>query len=322
MPLTEEGIMEIPGMLSRWVRLGSGAKAHYMTSGETGPTVVLLHGGLAGSSGQAGWRFMAPFLGANGFRVYCPDMPGFGLSDTSPEHQPKDLGDHVDFIHEFVTALCLDRFHMAGNSMGCFNTVNYVTAHPDRIISFALIAGFVGDITEDVPRVPASKPIPPFDGTLESMRALMEQIILKPEGFADDLLEMRVASANTHRATHERLWTSISAYGNRIPWEDVNLKARLSTKGRFDRLTIPAIYMYGLEDVIAPVANGYVQEERLPNIQFFYPADTGHQGQTDQPELFNQVFLEFFSTGRVARTTADWVGVSNRRPELPNLVEQ
>ena len=75
MALTAEGIIEVPGMASRWVRLGSGAKAHYMTSGDHGPTVLLLHGGLPGSSGTAGWRFMAPFLGANGFRVYAPDMP-------------------------------------------------------------------------------------------------------------------------------------------------------------------------------------------------------------------------------------------------------
>ena len=62
MALTEEGIIHVPGMLSRWVRLGNGEMAHYMTSGETGPAVILLHGGIPGSSGTAGWRFMAPLL--------------------------------------------------------------------------------------------------------------------------------------------------------------------------------------------------------------------------------------------------------------------
>ena len=66
MALTDEGIIEVPGLASRWVRLASGAKAHYVTSGDKGPAVLLLHGGLPGSSGTAGWRFMAPFLGANG----------------------------------------------------------------------------------------------------------------------------------------------------------------------------------------------------------------------------------------------------------------
>src|SRR5437868_5687557 len=146
MALTEEGIIEVPGMMSRWVRLASGAQAHYMTSGDHGPAVVLLHGGLPGSSGTAGWRFMAPFLGANGFRVYCPDMPGFGHSDASVEHRPKGLHSHTDFIQRFVDALCLDSFHLAGNSMGCMNTVNYVVAHPERVRSFVLIAGDVGDV--------------------------------------------------------------------------------------------------------------------------------------------------------------------------------
>src|SRR5438270_9414357 len=117
MALTEEGLVPVPGLLSRHVRLGSGAKAHYVTSGESGPAVVLLHGGILGSSGTAGWRFTAPFLGANGFRVYCPDFPGFGLCDLNEEHWPAGLESLVDFVQELTTALGLDRFYLAGNSM-------------------------------------------------------------------------------------------------------------------------------------------------------------------------------------------------------------
>ena len=131
MPLTEEGLLSVPGLASRWVRLASGARAHYMTAGETGPDVVLLHGGIPGSSGVAGWRFMAPFLGAHGFRVFCPDQPGFGLSDPRREHRPvHGIYTHVEFLHEFVDALCLDQFHLAGNSMGCIDTTHYMSPTP------------------------------------------------------------------------------------------------------------------------------------------------------------------------------------------------
>jgi hypothetical protein len=34
MALTDEDIIDVPGMFSRWVRLGGGAKVHYMTSGD------------------------------------------------------------------------------------------------------------------------------------------------------------------------------------------------------------------------------------------------------------------------------------------------
>jgi pimeloyl-ACP methyl ester carboxylesterase len=320
MTLTDDGLLDIPGLLSRRVRLPSGALAHYATAGSSGPAVVLLHGGLPGSSGIAGWRFMAPYLGASGFRVYCPDMPAFGRSDPAPEYRPRGLHDHVDFIHEFTTALGLDRFHLAGNSMGCMNTVSYAIGHPERVESFILIAGSIGDITEDAPRHLGTVKITPFDGTEASMRALMESIIRNKGEITDSLIAMRVRSANVHAEAHRELWPSIMEFGGLIPWRDPNVAARMSTKGRFDKLTIPGLYLYGKEDVLSPVENGYEQEDRLPNVQFLYPEDTGHQGQTDQPELFNQVFLEFFRDGTLTRRTADAAGISKRRPELAQFV--
>jgi 2-hydroxy-6-oxonona-2,4-dienedioate hydrolase len=322
MGLTEEGIIEVEGMASRWVRLANGSKAHYMTSGSTGPAVVLLHGGLPGSSGTAGWRFMAPFLGANGFRVYAPDMPAFGLSDNRREYWPDGIHSHVDFIHEFTTALGLDKFHLSGNSMGCMNTTNYVVAHPERVLSFILIAGDVGDVIPEGLKPPAKIQLTSYDGTKEGMRNMMAAIIYRGEAISDDLIEMRYSAGEAQKDSHAHFWPSILEYGRIIPWRDPNIAARLVTKGRLDKLTIPALYLYGTEDVLTPVEWGYEQEKHLPNIQFFYPEECGHQGQTDRPDLFNPVFLEFFRDGQVSRQTADAAGVSKLRPELPERVAQ
>jgi 2-hydroxy-6-oxonona-2,4-dienedioate hydrolase len=322
MALTEEGIIEVEGMSSRWVRLASGAKAHYMTSGTTGPAVLLLHGGLPGSSGTAGWRFMAPFLGANGFRVYAPDMPGFGLSETAEEYRPVTMASHVDFVHEFVTTLCIDKFHIAGNSMGCINSTNYIVAHPEKILSFALIAGDVGDVLPDGLRPESKVERTAWDGTREGMRSMMASIIYRGETISDDLIEMRYAAATRHKDAHAAFWPSILEYGRMIPWRDPNTAARLTTKGRLDRLTIPGVYLYGTEDVLTPVEWGFEQEKVLPNVQFFYPEECGHQGQTDRPDLFNPLFLEFFRDGKVSRQTADAAGVSKLRAELPERVAQ
>ena len=321
MALTEEGIIEVPGLASRWVRLASGAKAHYVTSGDTGPAVLLLHGGLPGSSGTAGWRFMAPFLGANGFRVYAPDMPGYGLSDPAPEHRPKGLHTQVDFIHEFVTALCLDKFHIAGNSMGCMNSVNYIIAHSEKILSFAVIAGDFGDVTAHLLPRPKGTFVPDYDGTPESMRKNMDAIVYRHEAISDDLVSMRVEASRVHAESGKDYFAAMMEYINDT-FSDPNIAARLSTKGRFDKLTIPGVYLYGQNDVLCPVEWGQRQETALPNVQCFFPAECGHQGQTDQPELFNQLFLEFFRDGKVSRQIADAAGISKNRAELANLVEQ
>jgi pimeloyl-ACP methyl ester carboxylesterase len=298
---TEEGIIEVDGMASHWVRLAGGTKAHYMTSGITGPAVLL----LPGSSGTAGWRFMAPFLGANGFRVYAPDMPAFGLSGTSPQYRPVTVASNVDFIHEFVTALSLDKFHIAGNSMGCINSANYIVAHPEKILSFALIAGDIGDVLPDGLRPPSKVGMTAWDGTGEGMRSMMASIIYRGEAINDDLIEMRYAAATRHKEAHEAFWPSILEYGPMIPWRDPDTAARLTARGRLDKLTIPGVYLYGTEDVPTPVEWGFEQEKYLPNVQFFYPEEGGHQGQTDRPDLFNTLFLEFFRDGQVSRQTAD-----------------
>jgi pimeloyl-ACP methyl ester carboxylesterase len=315
--LTEEGLILVPGLCSRWARLGNGAKAHYMTAGETGPAVVLLHGGIPGSSGTAGFRFTASFLGANGFRVYCPDMPGFGWSDQSPEYwQTRGVLDHIDFIERFADALCLDEFHISGNSMGCINAAHYVVRYPHRVINFALVAGFVGDHVPPETKMADELATQPFlPETLEDMRKMMKTIIATDAAISDDLLEMRLAAAKRHKESWLAWW-------NAVPQGKVShdVALALSTKDRIDRLETPGIYLYGVDDIICPVELGYKQEDALPKIQFFYVEDCGHQGQTDRPDIFNPVLLEWFRDGRVSRKTAELAGVSKRRPVLESIV--
>jgi 2-hydroxy-6-oxonona-2,4-dienedioate hydrolase len=320
MALSNEGLMEVPGVRSGWVQLRSGARAHYSAAGDSGPALVLLHGGIPGSSGMAGWRFMLPFLGERGFRVFAPDRPGFGLADTRPEHWPtRGWMSWVDFVEEFANALCLDEFFLAGNSNGAQCSAYYTVNHPERVPRLGLIAtgGFSSSLGIDSSLLKRGMRIPPFEGTKESMKEAMSSIIYRKEAVSDQLLEMRTRSA----IAQQESFAAAGAW-NRRAGEDPNLKQLLNLKGRLDVLTTPTIYLFGKNDVLNPVENAYLQEHALPNIQFFYPEECGHQGQTDQPEMFNQVFLEFFRDGRVSRKTADWAGVSTRRPEIPTLVEQ
>jgi pimeloyl-ACP methyl ester carboxylesterase len=318
MALTDEGIIHVPGMHSRWVRLGNGERAHYMTAGESGPAVVLLHGGIPGSSGLAGWRMLAPLLAKAGYRVYCPDQPAFGLSDPRQEYWPvHGPYSHVNFLERFVEALCLDEFYLAGNSMGCINTSHYVVRYPHRVKKFVLIAGPVGDLVPtqllDTLKAPVG-----WDGQRETMVRMMNSIIHHQEAITDDLLEMRMASAEAHKDSWIA-WQKATLFGD-MPGD---VARAMSTKGRLENLDIPGICLYGRNDAILPMEDlGYRVEDALPRVQFFYPDDCGHQGQTDQPELFAQVFDEFFRNGIISRTTADRAGVSDRRPEIPSLVEQ
>ncbi|MDG4834297.1 alpha/beta hydrolase [Solwaraspora sp. WMMD1047] len=314
MPLTEEDLMHVPGLLSRWALLPGGVRAHYVTAGETGPAVVLLHGGIAGSSGLAGWRSVAGFLGANGFRVYCPDLPGFGLTvDAADFYRAGPVG-HRDFVHDFADALVLDRFHLGGNSMGCAVAAYFLVTHPHRVTSFALVAGSVGDLVADppVPTANGRARTRRFDGTAASMREMLTSIVLDPATISDDLVEMRTRHALRNEAAYRR--------HQQAP-RDATTAVALATKGRLDRLGIPGIYVYGRQDrLISAEDRGYAQEDALPGVQFFYPDRCGHQAQTDRPDVVGPLLLELFRDGVVSGPTAESAGVSDRRPVNPDLV--
>jgi pimeloyl-ACP methyl ester carboxylesterase len=185
-----------------------------------------------------------------------------------------------------------------------------------------LIGTDIGDAAPLQKRPPAAVHMEEYDGTREGMRRLMQAIIARGAAIDEDLVEMRWRSAALQKDSRAKWWPTQLQYRGSVPWEDTNLQASMSTRGRIERMRIPALYLYGNDDVLTPVSWGHEQENVLPNVQFFYPEGAGHQSQTDLPDLFNQVFLEFFRSGKVSRQTADRAGVSKRRPELSHLVEQ
>lgn len=317
MALTSEGLIDIPGAQSRYVRLASGAKAHYLSFGRDGIPVLLLHGGIIGSSAAAGFRHTGPYLAERGFQVICPDMPGFGLSDLREEHWPT-LGfhNHTEFIHEFVNAMCMDTFHIGGNSMGCINSIDYLIAHPDRVRSFAVVAGGFGDAAP-IQRM-TFNPADAWDGTREGMLNLMRLIINNDENITDDVLDMRILAAKRNMAPFRAFWDAQEAPNVA---KDVNLRQVVSTQGRLTSMTIPGICIYPVDDRIIPVTTGQDQEDALPNVQFFYVTGAGHQAQTDRPDAVNPVLEEFFRDGKVSAKTAQFAGVSDRRPALASVVE-
>lgn len=298
------------------VELRTGAVASYAVAGpQDGAPVMLLHGGLPGSSGTAGWRFMLPVLGEAGFRVYAPDRPGFGQADTRPEHRPvRGFLSWAEYVRDLADALGLDRFQLGGNSQGAQTAAYFAVQNPERVERLALIAcggwnPYLG--------IPASSllpgvPFPKFEGTEDSMRSMLTTIVHRKDTIDDALVAQRTRDAN---AQAESL-AAADAW-NRRALTDPHIGQSQRLLGHLDQLTCPIVYAYGRQDVLSPVENAYLQEDLLTNMQFFYPDDCGHQAQTDQPDIINRLFAEFLAEGSVTRETATLAGISTRRPEHP-----
>ena len=140
------------------------------------------------------------------------------------------------------------------------------------------------------------------------MRSMMESIIYRKEAISDDLISMRTLFANNQLESYKA-----AAGFNKNMWSIPRYAQRANLVGKLDVTDIPGIYLFGVDDVLVPLSAAYEQERVLTNIQFYYPSETGHQGQTDRPELFNKVYAEFFSDGKLTEELNQEAGISSRR---------
>jgi len=115
-----------------------GQQIRYRDEGQ-GPVLVLIHGVCASLNTWDGW---AEEL-ADDFRVIRLDLPGFGLSPLA------DAGIYerqraVALIDAMAQTLGLERFSLAGNSLGGYLSWIYAYAHPEKVENLILVdsAGF------------------------------------------------------------------------------------------------------------------------------------------------------------------------------------
>ncbi|MER6243605.1 alpha/beta fold hydrolase [Streptomyces griseorubiginosus] len=117
---------------SRFVSV-DGLRIHYKRAGQ-GPALVLLHG--SGSSLQHFDR--ATDLLSESFDVIRPDLPAFGL--TGPrEDRDYRIPTYATTVAAFVSALGVEHYAVAGNSLGGNIAWNLALDHPERLTGLVLV---------------------------------------------------------------------------------------------------------------------------------------------------------------------------------------
>jgi pimeloyl-ACP methyl ester carboxylesterase len=120
---------DLSGITSRSVQV-AGHRVHYIAEGPAGgPAIVLVHG-LGGRSED--WSNLAPYLAKAGFRVYMPDLVGYGRSDR-PADFSYSVRDQAAVVVGFMDALGLKQVELGGWSMGGWIAELIAIEHPDRV---------------------------------------------------------------------------------------------------------------------------------------------------------------------------------------------
>jgi pimeloyl-ACP methyl ester carboxylesterase len=253
---------------------------HYEVQGN-GPAMILLHGG--GSRAQT-FEEMVPLLSAS-FRVYTPDLRGFGETRRPPE--PKLSHDlwQADLLR-FLDTFELDRVVLGGWSLGAGVSLNFVLHHPTRVSHLILIGAMS-------PRMSSSD-----RSGFERRRQLIERGATPEEivketfeftkkAFSPTTLTRKPQAVEALRQEHLR--------NNPVSYLEM-LKANEERPKIGDRLSeigCPTLILVGEHDGRTPVAMSEDLNKAIPSSLMKIIPDCGHFYSYEQPEVVSRAMLTY-----------------------------
>jgi len=245
--------MSLGGAKSRFVTVGDYRIHYYVMGPEAGAPVVLVHG-LGGRSED--WRNLAPYLVRTGFRVYMPDLPGFGSSEK-PADFSYSIPDQAAVVVRFLDALGLKQVDLGGLSMGGWIVQRVAADHPDRVARLILFnsAGLHVEPTWDTRLFTPTSAV-----ELDKLDALLMPHPPQVPGFiAADIL----------RVSHEHAWVMRRALDSMLTGKD-------ATDSLLAKLKMPVLVVWGEKDRVFPLAQGEKIHSLIPQSQMEIVPGCGH----------------------------------------------
>jgi pimeloyl-ACP methyl ester carboxylesterase len=262
-----------------------GLRIHYRDEG-SGPPLVLLHGVMASLHTWDGW--VAELQ--RHYRVLRFDLPGFGFSDDlpgdlyTPEHGAR-------LMELTMRALGLERFHLAGNSLGGFLAWNYAAAYPQRIEKLVLLSPIAFS-----QRLPGVIDLVSLPGVGELAKRVVPRAIVhanvrevfgNPRAVSPELLARYTyfAQRKAGRRTMVKMFRTLKAYN-----DDPSITRHLAS------ITAPTLLMWGSSDRWVPPSLLGEWRRHLPHAQIRLYPGLGHTPMEESPAITARDAHGFLST--------------------------
>ena len=264
---------------SQKVQLADGRMIHLRDEGPTNgqgdaPVIVLLHGSNADLHT---WQLWVDRLKAD-YRVIRYDQRGHGLTGPAPDGDYRTDAFVAD-VDAVADRLGLERFVLAGNSMGGGIAMAYAVEHPERLRGLVLVDAGGADIKRK-----GSGNLLFTLAAIPVINKLMAQIT--PRSLVERSFSQSVANqAVVTPEAIDRYWELARYPGNR----EATL-ARFSqprtpfTPAQVGAVTVPTLVMWGEQDSLIPFEAAGWYMEHLPNATLAAYKDIGHIPMEEAPD--------------------------------------
>jgi len=270
-----------------YIKVGN-LKTRYWALGDKGTPVILIHG--LGASADI-WRYNVDAL-AEQWRVYVPDLVGFGRSDIpGPPFSPFD---YANFLDDFINTLSTDRVSLVGQSLGGGIALQYALQFPQKVNQLVLVgsAGLGKEViwTLKLMSIPLIGELffPPSRRWIETFfkLAVRNQALV-----TKDLIDLYYDIFS--RAELQKFFLMILRQIVDIRGARKEILNPIMTN--LFKITRPVLVIWGEKDNVLPLKHGYLAKERLPHAKLRIMEGCGHIPFFERSEEFNRIVFEFLS---------------------------
>jgi pimeloyl-ACP methyl ester carboxylesterase len=256
----------------------------------TGDPVIAIHG-LGATKAS-----LVPTVAAlaDRFHVIALDLPGFGDSGK-PLRAPYDARFFAESVIELLDALGLERAHVIGNSLGGRVALEIGLRAPERVERLALLAPSMA-WRRNRPWTPLLRAVRPELGAIQpTPRAAVEQIVDRMIPGARDGWTAAGVDEFMRAYLTRRGRAAFYAAARQIyleePEGDDGFWPRLKT------LTVPALFVWGKQDRLVPIAFARHVTDALPKAEHL-ELECGHVPQLERPRETHEAVGAFLSRRR------------------------
>ncbi|HTX44009.1 MAG TPA: alpha/beta fold hydrolase [Methanocella sp.] len=255
-----------------------GINVNYQVEGK-GNELLLIHG--LGSSHKI-WKNTIR-AASRFFKVYAPDLPGFGRSDKP--NVPYGVQYYVDLLGAFMDKFGIGKASIAGASMGGAIAAAFTATHPDRVVKLVL-----ADATGLTPLGGVLAGIPPAMGMAYWLVSLDKGLL---KMFGEGSFYDRAAIPDE---MIEDEWANMkdSAYRNALARNAIDLsRVRADYADALRSIRAPTLIIWGRDDRIMPVSDAQKYRELISGSAVVILDKCGHVPAVERSEEFNKALLTF-----------------------------
>ena len=249
--------------------------------GGTGETVVLIHG--FGDS-KDGWTAFAGYV--RGYHLVIPDVPGFGESSRVAADD-YGIESQVARIHRLVEVLGLDRFHLAGASLGGALAATYAARHPEKVLTLMLedTAGAPSPTKSSLVLQLEKGNNPLLPRNAEEFDKLLAMVFERPPAMLPAFTKIIVADWVAHREFNEKIWRD-------------SLTGPTSLAPVLPLIQAPVLIVWGDRDRICDIGGVAFLEQNLKHDPTVILRGSGHSPEKEKPEEAASAYVSFLSRKR------------------------